>query len=68
VNVLKLRTDNLLVLGLSDENLTRLRAGEPILFPGEDVGLPGLRIAIMWGETERAMEQDLLAIGIRIPQ
>ena len=32
--MMKLRSDNLIVLGLSEENVSRLKLGQPIFFDG----------------------------------
>lgn len=40
-----------LILGLSHENITRLMAGKPIAFEGEQYGCAG-EVVIMYGKTE----------------
>ncbi len=50
---------NIVVLGLSHMNLTRLKEGDPIKFDASDLGLPGTTILIFSGETERSMARDL---------
>lgn len=40
------------LLGLSGENVTRLMAGEPIRIDLAEVGIPGLKIALIGGRTE----------------
>jgi hypothetical protein len=62
--MLKMRTRlsdgrELLILGLSQINLDRLKADQPIAFKGDTVGLPGLEIMIFAGETEQSMARDL---------
>lgn len=59
--MLKFRTDDLLGLGLSDENLARLREGKPILFSAADVGgLDGVkRVVIFWGKDEDEMQKTM---------
>lgn len=62
--MLKMRTKlsdgrELLILGLSQVNLDRLKADQPIAFHGDTVGLPGLEIMIFAGETEQSMARDL---------
>lgn len=49
----------LLILGLSHENLTRLKSEKPIAFRGDTVGLPGIEILIFAGETEQSMARDM---------
>ena len=48
-----------LLLGLSDGNLMRLREKKPIIINGEEVGWPGQDIIICWGETEDALTKEL---------
>lgn len=66
--MMKVRAGELVILGLSDRNLELLREGKPILFDGSEVRLPGVKIAIMHGKTERDMEQGLIKNGFIIPQ
>jgi hypothetical protein len=54
----------LLLLGLSKTNIERLQAKQPIHFCGEGVGLPNLDVAIMFGETEQAMYDELKENGM----
>ncbi len=65
---MKLRSGELILLGLSRMNIERLIAGQPIKFDGAEIGLPGLTVGILFGETEQAMEQSLIDAGYRIPQ
>lgn len=46
------------ILGLSYKNLRRLRAGEPISFEGDILGLPGFDFLILAGEDEQAMQRE----------
>ncbi|HEX9392170.1 MAG TPA: hypothetical protein VF928_12730 [Usitatibacteraceae bacterium] len=66
--MMKLRAGNLVILGLSNENILRLIAGKPILFEGEDINIPGIRFGIMHGQTEASMEKELINLGWKIPQ
>ncbi len=65
--MIKLRAGEAILLGLSEGNLRLLKQGRPILIQGEDVGLPGVRIAIMYGETEAAIVAEIRSHGIQIP-
>jgi hypothetical protein len=56
----------LLVLGLSGENVTRLMAGEPILFDGAPFGFNG-HITIVGGRTEEAIVAELAKHGLPTP-
>lgn len=49
----------LLGLGLSHENLKRLKDNQPIRFKGEPLGLEGIDILIFAGKTETSMAQEL---------
>jgi hypothetical protein len=49
----------LVVLGLSHENLRRLKAGNPIRFDGEDVGLADAEVLIFSGLDERTMAREV---------
>lgn len=55
-----------LLLGLSGENVTRLAAGEPILFDMADIGEPGRDCIIVYGKTEQAIVQQLRDQGFKI--
>ena len=45
--------------GLSGENVTRLMAGEPILFNLAELDLPPMKVIIAYGRTEQAIKNDL---------
>jgi hypothetical protein len=49
----------LVVLGLSHQNLVRLKAGQPIHFRGEDVEIEGVDFLIYSGQTEQTMAREL---------
>ena len=49
----------ILMLGLSGENVTRLAAGEPIHSHLESVGFPGMDLVIAYGKTEGDVLIDL---------
>lgn len=50
----------LIICGLSEENLERLRAGLPILVALDDLGFTG-SLLITYGVTEEALLQELEA-------
>jgi hypothetical protein len=57
------------VLGLSHENLARLKAGKPIDIDGDELGLGATRIVIFAGETEQSMMaqvQELIGPGTKV--
>ena len=49
----------LLGIGLSHENLARLKDGMPIRFKGEPVGVPLYDFLIFAGKTEESMAKEL---------
>lgn len=56
--MIKLRKGNLIVLGLSDENMKRLNrktGDQPIKFNLKDLGMDDIDVIIMNGETEQQM-------------
>jgi hypothetical protein len=63
------RTDGgqVVVLGLSGENMTRLMADEPIVLNLKDMGLADIEVIILGGRTEEAMVVHLEKIGLLPP-
>lgn len=64
--MIKVRTqgpngDPLIILGLSDMNIDRLRNKEPISFPLAELGLGAGYLAIVTGPDEAAIAQNLRA-------
>ena len=47
-----------IVLGLSHENLRRLKQGQPIKIEGEQFNLPGFEFLIFSGKDERTMGRE----------
>jgi hypothetical protein len=64
--VIKARGDGIILFGLARANVERLIAGKPIVFEGALVGVPHAQILIMFGETERAIAEELVTSG-RLP-
>ncbi|MGH3796022.1 MAG: hypothetical protein ACREQ5_05930 [Candidatus Dormibacteria bacterium] len=56
--------DALVLLGLSRENTTRLLDGQPIKVHGQDVGMPGVVIVLLGGETEDDIKTELTSNGL----
>lgn len=52
-----------IVIGLSRINCGRLLDNHPISFDGALVGLPGVMITVLGGETEGEIAEDLRALG-----
>jgi hypothetical protein len=58
----------LLLLGLTPENVGRLRAGQPILVDADKLGLPDLRIALCYGESINDIANDVrIQLGVDLP-
>ena len=62
--MIKGRAGSVVLLGLSRANVERLMQDQPIRFDGREVGLPGIAIVIIGGETEQAMTDQLRAEGV----
>lgn len=58
----------LLVIGLEAGNLERLKKGQPIKFPAEQLAMHGFDIAIHYGDTKEAMIADIEAAGIAVSE
>lgn len=55
--MIKAKKDNVMVLGLSDENMRRLKEGEPIKFNMAELGFSDIEVFIFNGRTEQEMQQ-----------
>lgn len=55
-----------ILLGLSDENLRRVREGMPILVDGRDLEVPGVDVVIFSGRTEDSMKRMLEDQGFKM--
>jgi hypothetical protein len=55
-----------MLLGLSGENVTRLAAGEPIAFDGDQLGYAG-KVVILYGRTEADIKAQLREHGLVPP-
>ena len=58
VKLTKVDGNKLIVFGLSEENVQRLKGGQPILIHGSDLDLPDDYV-IAYGKTEESIMQDL---------
>lgn len=65
--MIKARGEGVVIFGLSRGNCERLLQDKLIRIDGSEVGLPGLTIIIMGGETEQSMEDELRSVGIVSP-
>jgi len=52
-----------LIVGLSGENVKRLKENKPIYQPLEDLGLADTDLIVLYGDTEDDIIEDLRAIG-----
>ncbi len=59
--MMKAKKGNMLILGLSDENLRRLKNDEPIKFNMVEVGFPDIDVLIFNGKDEQTMRQMVKA-------
>jgi hypothetical protein len=64
--MIRARAGSFVLLGLSRANCERLLQGQPMRISGDDpaIGLPGVTIVIMGGETEGAIEAELRSRGL----
>jgi hypothetical protein len=51
-------------LGLSEGNIKRLKQGDPMYFSLEELGIEGIDVTIVYGETEDAIKADFKKHGI----
>jgi len=63
--MIKARKDKTIIFGLSDENLKRLKKGQPISFSMADLkmGLDDIDVIIFNGRTEEDMMDQILDLG-----
>lgn len=52
-------------LGLEEGNIERLKDGKPIYFPLKELGIEGVEIMIMYGETQEAIRDELRKSGLK---
>lgn len=58
----------LLVIGLEAGNIERLKRGQPIMFPAEQLAMEGFDIAIQYGDTKEDMVAEMERHGLMVPQ
>lgn len=58
---------NMLILGLSDENLKRLQQDQPIKFNLKELGLDDIDVLIFNGKDEQAMQKTMIDAGLIHP-
>jgi len=57
---------DLIMIGLSELNIEKLKQGMPIAIEGKDLGMPTLMVSIFYGKTEKDMYNELKAAGINM--
>lgn len=57
--MIKARVGDMLLFGLSAQNVAKLMDGKPILVDLKALGLPGGHVAIFYGRTEADCEEEL---------
>ena len=62
--MIKAANESTILLGLSELNVQRLKAGDPIMFKGEEIGIPGKQVIIVYGMTEMTIMNDLQTAGL----
>ena len=50
---------NILGLAITEENVKRLKEGQPIIINGQEVGIDGLDILLMYGKDTRTIRHKL---------
>lgn len=65
--MLKARTGDNLIFGLSAGNIERLMEGKPISIDLKDLGLEKGRVMIFYGKTEEDMKRELIEAGMVLP-
>lgn len=58
--MIKAKRENLIILGLSDENMRRLSENQPIKFNLKELGMEDCDVLIFNGRTEESMYTDML--------
>ncbi|MFY3742114.1 MAG: hypothetical protein HMLIMOIP_002578 [Candidatus Nitrosomirales archaeon] len=64
----RMGTRELIVLGLDAESIRRLKDNKPILFKGEEIGIPNINFTILVGDTLDDIKEDLRCLGIKVPE
>lgn len=59
--MIKARSGELVIFGLSRTNIERLQMGAPIVFDASVVGIEGTKVMIMFGEDEAEIMRQLNA-------
>lgn len=65
--MIKAKKGNMMILGLSDENLKRLKQDQPIKFNMKDIGFDDIDVLIFNGKDEQAMKRMMSDVGLIPP-
>jgi hypothetical protein len=65
--VLKARSGDDLIFGLSARNVDLLMQGKPISIDLRDLGLDKGRVMLFYGTTEESMKEELQRAGVVMP-
>lgn len=65
--MIKATIENMVILGLSDENIQRLTHDQPIKFNLKELGMGDINILIFHGKTEQEMKQTMMEAGLIHP-
>lgn len=65
--MIKAKHGDTMILGLSDENIERLKNGQPIKFNMSALGFPAIEVLIFNGKNEQTMKKELIDIGLIHP-
>lgn len=57
----------IVILGITGENVARMAAGEPVLVNMTELGLPPMKVILMYGKTERHITAELELHGLLPP-
>lgn len=65
--MLKARSDDTVLLGLSEQNIRYLTQGMPIKIDMRELGFSAGNVFIFYGKTEDTMKKALLDAGLQLP-
>lgn len=65
--MMKAKMGNMIILGLSDENMKRLSQNQPIKFNLKEMGLDDMDVLIFNGKDEQAMKKMMIDAGLIHP-
>jgi hypothetical protein len=57
----------IVLLGITPRNVEKLKDGDPMYLDLAELGAPGVKLTIIYGQTERAIMAELRAAGLELP-